>query len=212
MFLQLHDGPTMASARYPRTPDLRLPEAAKVSNRQILYQAIDEAGTYAVKQLEKSKARQSTKEDLPTLDLDNLEKLEILLPEDTSDLAMGKWWVDAAIFIFNNFKKILDFLKNFAKTVKLYRVNNNIQDYYDINQYSFQELNEMTPRQIDGQLKLISGDLLNATAEKRELDAISLSRMSQIYQQRKSMLPIIDQRTMLLIGGGLLAYLFFKNK
>jgi len=102
-------------------------------------------------------------------------------------------------------------LENFGKTVKLYRVNNRIQDYYDINQYSFQRLNEMTPQQIDQQLKLISGDLLNATAEKRELDAITLSRMSQVYQQRKAMLPFIDQRTMLLIGGGLLAYLMLKK-
>lgn len=210
MYLQLHDGPTMASARYPRTPDLRLPDAAKVSNRQILFQAIDEGGQYAVKQLEKAKAKQSTQQDLPTLSLDNLEELEELLDED--DGTMGKWWVDVAIFVARNFKKILDFLKNFAKTVQLYQVNNKIQDYYDINQYNFQQLNEMTPQQIDGQLNLISGDLLNATAEKREVDAISLSRMSQVYQQRKAMLPLIDQRTMLLIGGGLLAYLFFKNK
>jgi len=211
MFLQLHDGPGMASARYPRVPDLRLPDAAKISNRQILYQAIEEGGEFAAKQLEKAQARQNAQEELPTLSLDNLEELEELLYDE--DEGMGaKWWVDVGLFIVKNFKKIVDFLKNFAKTVQLYRVNNRIQDYYDINQYSFQQLNEMTPQQIDGQLKLISGDLLNATAEKRELDAISLSRMSQVYQQRKAMLPIIDQRTMLILGGGLLAYLFFKNK
>lgn len=210
MFLQLHDGPGMASARYPRVPDLRLPDAAKVSNRQILFQAIEEGGELAAQQLQKAQARQNAQEELPTLSLENLEELEELLEEDEGMSA--KWWVDVGIFIVRNFKKIVDFLKNFAKTVQLYRVNNKIQDYYDINQYSFQQLNEMTPQQIDGQLKLISGDLLNATAEKRELDAISLSRMSQVYQQRKAMLPIIDQRTMLILGGGLLAYLFFKNK
>lgn len=210
MFLQLHDGPGMSSARYPRVPDLRLPDVAKISNRQILYQAIEEGGEYAANQLQKAQSRQNAQEELPTLSLENLEELEELLDEDEGMSA--KWWVDVGLFIVKNFKKITDFLKNFAKTVQLFRVNNRIQDYYDINQYSFQELNEMTPRQIDGQLKLISGDLLNATAEKRELDAITLSRMSQVYQQRKAMLPIIDQRTMLILGGGLLAYLFFKNK
>lgn len=210
MFLQLHDGPGMSSARYPRVPDLRLPDVAKISNRQILYQAIEEGGEYAANQLQKAQSRQNAEEELPTLSLENLEELEELLYEDEGMSA--KWWVDVGLFIVRNFKKITDFLKNFAKTVQLFRVNNRIQDYYDINQYSFQELNEMTPRQIDGQLKLISGDLLNATAEKRELDAITLSRMSQVYQQRKAMLPIIDQRTMLILGGGLLAYLFFKNK
>ena len=210
MFLQLHDGPGMSSARYPRVPDLRLPDVAKISNRQILYQAIEEGGEYAANQLQKAQSRQNAQEELPTLSLENLEELEELLDEDEGMSA--KWWVDVGLFIVKNFKKITDFLKNFAKTVQLFRVNNRIQDYYDINQYSFQELNEMTPRQIDGQLKLISGDLLNATAEKRELDAITLSRMSQVYQQRKAMLPMIDQRTMLILGGGLLAYLFFKNK
>ena len=212
MFLQLHDGPGMASARYPRVPDLRLPEAAKVSNRQILFQAVEEGSQYAVKQLEKSKNKGSTNEDLPTLSLDNLEELQDLLYDEEEEGTLGaKWWIDAGIFIIRNFKAIVKVLENFTKTVKLYRVNNRIQDYYDINQYSFQQLNEMTPQQIDRQLNIISGDLLNATAEKREVEAITLSRMSQVYQQRKAMLPFIDQRTMLLIGGGLLAYLMLKK-
>ena len=179
-------------------------------NRQILFQAIEEGGEYAIKQLEKSKNKQTTNEDLPTLSLDNLEELEKIVGEDAIGLR-AKWWVDVGVFIIKNFRAILKFLDNFAKTVKLYRINNRIQDYYDINQYSFQQLNEMTPQQIDRQLNIISGDLLNATAEKREVEAITLSRMSQVYQQRKAMLPFIDQRTMLLIGGGLLAYLMLKK-
>ncbi len=210
MLLQLHDGPGMSSARYPRVPDLNLPDAAKVPNRAILYQAIEEGGVYAEKALLKAQSKQNAEEELPTLSLENLQELEELLEDDEG---MGaKWYVDAGLWVVRNFKKIVDFLKNFAKTVQLYRVNNRIQDLYDLNQYSFQNLNEMTTQQIDNQLKFISGDLLNATAEKREIDAITLSRVSQVYQQRKAMIPFLDQRTMLILGGGLLAYLYFMKK
>ena len=209
MFLQLHDGPAMASSRYPRVPDLVLPQAIKVSQRQILFQAIEEGGALALKQLEKAQAKGSTADELPTLSLDNLEELEALLDEDEG--TMGKAWAQILSFIIKNGKAIYKFVMNFGKTVKLYRVNNTIQDYYDLNSYQVRQLNEMTPGQIDAQLKLISSDLLKATAEKDELEAVSLSRMSQVYQQRKAMLPIIDQRTLMLIGGGLLAYMLLKK-
>lgn len=210
MYLQLHDGPAMASRNYPNTPDLLLPQAIKISNRQILMQAIEEGGELALKKLDKASQKGNTAEELPTLSLDNLEELEELLDED--DGTMGKWWVETAKFLVKYGKIIYQGVMQFAKTVKLYRVNNLIQDYYDTNQYSLQQLNELSPRQIDAQLANISGDLLNATAQKDDLEAATLSRISQVYQQRKAMLPLLSRQTMLIGGGLLLAYLLMKKR
>ena len=214
MFLQLHDGPGMASERYPRIPDLRLPDIALISNRQILFVALEEGGKYAADAL-KNYNKEKPKDDLPTIKKDNIKKLNDLVNDGTLAAPVGSvpvpWFVQLGIFIGKNWSKIQSLLEKFGRTVSLFQVNNRIKDYYNINQYSFRELNEMTPQQIDLQLQLISSDLLNATAEKREVEASALSRMSQVYQQRKAMLPFIDQRTMLLIGGGLLAYLMFRK-
>jgi hypothetical protein len=115
-------------------------------------------------------------------------------------------------FLLKYGKAIWNGLKNFAKTVKLARVNQEVQIMYDMNSYSVQRLNEMTPQQIDQQIDIMTVDLLNANSQKgQEVEAIALTRYMQIYQQRKIMLPAINQRTLLIIGAGVLAYLFFKK-
>ena len=209
MFLQLHDGPGMASQNYPRVRDLNLPDALKIPQRQILMQAVDEAGAYAVKRLEKAQQKGSTNEDLPTLSLDNLEELEALVEED--DGTMGVNWAEIAKFLVKNAKAIYKFSLNFAKTVALWRVNNKIEDYYQSNFYQVQNLNNLSAQQIDQQLAIISGDLLNATAQKNNLEAMALSRFSQVYQQRKIMLPAFSSTTLMYAGAALLAYFLIKK-
>jgi hypothetical protein len=108
-------------------------------------------------------------------------------------------------------KIIYDFAMKAVRTVNLVQVNNRIQSSYDSNEYNFQNLNELSPKQIDDQLKIMTGDYLNAVNDKNDVDTGALGRMIAGYQNRKVMLPAISQRT-LLIGGGLLAaYLLFKK-
>jgi hypothetical protein len=209
MFLQLHDGPGMASQSYPRVRDLNLPDALKIPQRAILMQAVDEAGAYAVKSLEKAQQKGSTNEDLPTLSLDNLEELEALIEED--DGTMGVNWSQVLTFIIKNAQAIYKFSLNFAKTVALWRVNNKIEDYYQSNFYQVQNLNNLSAQQIDQQLAIISGDLLNATAQKNNMEAMALSRFSQVYQQRKIMLPAFSSTTLMYAGAALLAYFLIKK-
>jgi len=209
MFLQLHDGPGMASNTYRSVPNLNLPDALKISQRQILLQAVDEAGAYAVKRLQKAEQKGNTSEDLPTLSLDNLEELEALIEEP--DGTLGVSWSQVAVFLVQNGKAIWEFSKNFAKTVALWRVNNKIESYYADNYYQVQNLNNLTPQQIDQQLAIISGDLLNATAQKDNKEAMALSRFSQVYQQRKAMLPAFSNRTLMYAGAALLAYFLIKK-
>ena len=209
MFLQLHDGPGMASQTYPRTRDLNLPDALKIPQRQILMQAVDEAGAYAVERLKAAEQKGSTSADLPTLSLDNLEELEALIEED--DGTMGAWWAKAITFIITNGEAIYKFTKNFSKTVALWRVNNKIDDYYQSDFYQVQNLNNLTPQEIDQQLAMISGDLLNATAQKDNIEAMVLSRFSQVYQQRKIMLPAFNSTTLMYAGAALLAYFLIKK-
>jgi len=211
MYLQLHDGPTMAQQKtYPNVPDLRLPEMLKVSNRQIMIQAAEEAAVYAEKQLKSAIDKNSTNEDLPTLDISALENFEYeIVPEE--DNGMGVTWTQVGLFILKNWQTIKNIYDQFSKTVLLFRVNNRVEAFYQANYYQVQNLNNMTPQQIDQQLAIITGDLLNAGADKQKVDAMVLSRFSQVYQQRKAMLPAISQRTMLIAGGALLAYFLFKK-
>ena len=212
MYLQLHDGPTMAQQkRYPNVPDLQLPDFLKIPNRQIMIQAAEEAAVYAEAQLKAYLAKDNDKEELPTLDLSALENFEYeIVPED-EDPFMGVTWKQVVVFVVTNWESIKNIYKRFAKTVLLFRVNNRVDTFYQANYYQVQNLNNMTPQEIDQQLAIISGDLLNAGADKQEVDAMVLSRFSQVYQQRKAMLPAISQRTMLIAGGALLAYFLFKK-
>ena len=212
MYLQLHDGPTMAQQkRYPNVPDLQLPDFLKIPNRQIMIQAAEEAAVYAEAQLKAYLAKDNDKEELPTLDLSALENFEYeIVPED-EDPFMGVTWKQVVVFVVTNWESIKNIYERFAKTVLLFRVNNRVDTFYQANYYQVQNLNNMTPQQIDQQLAIISGDLLNAGADKQEVDAMVLSRFSQVYQQRKAMLPAISQRTMLIAGGALLAYFLFKK-
>jgi len=209
MFLQLHDGPAMSSARYPRIPDLRLPDVLKINNRQILIQAIEEGGDLALKQFNKMEKKQD-----PVLE--NINE-EVIPPSEGGGEGMGavEWAVIAAKvgkFLLKYGKAIYNGLKNFARTVRLARVNQEVQIMYDMNSYSVQQLNELSPQQIDQQIDIMTVDLLNANSQKgQEIEAIALTRYLQIYQQRKIMLPTFDQRTLLIVGAGVLAYLFFKK-
>ena len=104
-------------------------------------------------------------------------------------------------------------LKQFAKTVRLQRVNAEIDVMYDQNLYGVQQLNEMTPQQIEQQLKIMSVDLINANADKnQQVEALALTRFIQVYQMRKISLPVINQRTLYIIGAGLLAAFMFLRK
>jgi len=209
MFLQLHDGPAMSSARYPRIPDLRLPDVLKINNRQILIQAIEEGGDLALKQFNKMEKKQD-----PVLE--NINE-EVIPPSEGGGEGMGavEWAVIAAKvgkFLLKYGKAIYNGLKNFARTVRLARVNQEVQIMYDMNSYSVQQLNELSPQQIEQQIDIMTVDLLNANSQKgQEIEAIALTRYLQIYQQRKIMLPTFDQRTLLIVGAGVLAYLFFKK-
>jgi len=209
MFLQLHDGPTMSSARYPRIPDLRLPDVLKINNRQILIQAIEEGGNLALKKFNEMEKKQD-----PVLE--NINE-EVIPPSESGGEGMGavEWAVVAAKvgkFLLKYGKAIYNGLKNFARTVRLARVNQEVQIMYDTNSYSVQQLNELSPQQIDQQIDIMTVDLLNANSQKgQEVEAIALTRYMQIYQQRKVMLPTFDQRTLLIVGAGVLAYLFFKK-
>lgn len=211
MYLQLHDGPTMAQQKtYPNVPDLRLPEMLKVPSRQIMIQAAEEATVYAEAQLKAYLAKDKDEDELPTLDLSALENFEYeIVPEE--DNGMGFTWKEVGVFILKNWEAIKNIYDRFSKTVLLWRVNNRVETFYQANYYQVQNLNNMTPQQIDQQLAIISGDLLNAGADKQKVDAMVLSRFSQVYQQRKAMLPAINQRTMLIAGGALLAYFLFKK-
>ena len=54
MYLQLHDGPNMAqNQKYPNVPNLRLPEILKISTRQIMTQAAEEASVFASEKYKK---------------------------------------------------------------------------------------------------------------------------------------------------------------
>lgn len=214
MFLQLHDNGTMSQRQtYPNVPNLQLPEMMLISQRQILTQAVEEAGMYAINRLQ---ASQNVSQEFPTLQIDSLENFAFEGEEEDFEFQtlngyMGFSWQQAISFLIRNGKAIYEFSLKFSKTVKLWRVNNRIRSYYEDGYYQVNNLNNLTPKQIDEQLALISGDLLNATANKDYIDSMALSRFSQVYQQRKNMLPAINQRTLLIAGGLLAAYFFIKK-
>jgi len=212
MYLQLHDGPTMAQQkRYPNVPDLQLPEFLKIPSRQIMIQAAEEAAIYASKRLEASLTKNNTTDDLPTLDLSALENLEYeIVPEENNGMGLAPIYYKIGAFLLANWQTIVNISKNFARTIRLVRVNNRLQTFYEANYYQVQNLNNMTPQQIDQQLAILSGDYLNATADKERVDAMTLSRIMQVYEQRKIMLPVISSRTLTYIGGALLAYYLLK--
>lgn len=213
MFLQLHDGPGMASARYPRVPDLRLPEALKISTRAILMQAVEEGGQVAIDQIQKM-----DKKGDPDEAAKNIDPKVVPPGEQMFFFGMGavEWAVILAKvgkFLAKYGKLIYEGLKAFAKTVRLQRVNAEIDVLYDQNLYGVQQLNEMTPQQIDQQIKLMSVDLVNANADKnQQVEALALTRFIQVYQMRKISLPVFNQRTLLMIGAGVLAFMFLRKK
>ena len=69
----------------------------------------------------------------------------------------------------------------------------------------------MNRQQIQAQLKVITADLLNANQAGEKQETAVLSRFSQVYQLRLEMLPAISQRTLLIGGAAVLAYLLYKK-
>ncbi len=220
MFLQLHGHDQLASQNFPTVPDLILPEAFKVSKRDILNAAINDAVdivTEEVNKAVKNRNEKSIRESLPSLDTKGLEDiLENLEEEET--LAENRQMAGPFAFLFKAGKFLLkygkviyDFSMRAVRTVKLTRVNNKIQEYYDTNQFGFRNLNELNKQQIDEQINLLAGEYVNAQANKEEVKAMAVGRLINGYNQRKISLPAISQRTLLIAGGVLAAYLLFRK-
>lgn len=220
MYLQLHDN--LQQGRFSNVPDLNLPDDFKIPQRQILIQAAEEGSQIAIEEFDKALAKakqqgneQAIKDALPTIDLDLLDLEEIDEFDETiagrqmngiwsSILAIGK-------FLLKYGKLIYNFIKKATKTVNLVKVNNQIQSYYDANQYGFRNLNSMSKGQIDTQIKMLTGDYLNAVNSKDQVKASATARMINGYQRRKDSLPLLSQQQLLIGGGLLLAYLFFRK-
>ena len=202
MYLQLHDGPGMGSIQ--GVPDIPLPQALKASTQQVLVQAADVAIKYAQKQIQK--------QDLPDLDPSLFENVEF--DEELQDRGMGAWpavLVKAGQFLVKFGPQIYEGIKAAAKAVPLFVFNRRVQSLYNDNRYQVQQLNSLNRQQIQAQLKVITADLLNANQAGEKRETAVLSRFSQVYQLRLEMLPAISQRTLLIGGGAVLAYLLLKK-
>jgi len=222
MYLQLHDN---GMSNIGSVPDLILPDAFKVSQRQILMQAAQEGTDLALKELDKAiqkaidkKDKQAILDELPTIDLDSLDLEEIIPVDDDepffSDRQMGGFWtalLQVGAFLLKYGKVIYDAAQKLTKTVNLVKVNNRIQSYYDANNYQFSQLNNLSKNQIEDNVKIMTGDYLNAVNNKDEVETGALARMIVGYNNRKNSLPFLNQKTMLIGGGLLLAYLLFRK-
>lgn len=220
MYLQLHDN---SMSNIGSVPDLNLPDAFKVSQREILTQAAQEGTDLALKELDKAiqkaidkKDKQAILDELPTIDLDSLDLEEIPEFDETlfADRQMGGFWsalLQVGKFLLKYGKIIYDAAMKLTKTVNLVKVNNRIQSYYDANNYQFGQLNNLSKNQIEDEVKIMTGDYLNAVNQKDEVETGALARMIVGYNNRKNSLPFLNQKTMLIGGGLLLAYLLFRK-
>jgi hypothetical protein len=211
MFLQLHDNLAQGT---PGVPDLILPDAIKVSNRQILEQAVQEGLEIATKELKKL----ADQKRLDGLSPDAEDELIGFVEVPGSDPGGGFAGVQIIPFLLKIGKFLLQFgeiiwkgIKQATKTINLIKLNNKIQDLWEQNAYNVQQLNSMSKRQIEGQVEILSQDMLNAQAAKDERTAIALTRFVQVYKVRQASLPAISQRTLLYAGGAVLAYLLLKK-
>lgn len=234
MFLQLHGHDQLASQNFPNVPDLILPEAFKISKREILNAAINDAVdivTEEVNKAVKNRNEKAIKDSLPSIDAKGLEEIQLVIEEieledieeeeeDFEFVPLGQkrqmagpfaFLLKVGQFLLKYGKVIYDFSMRAVRTVKLTRVNNKIQEYYDTNQFGFRNLNELNKKQIDEQINLLAGEYVNAQADKDEVKAMAVGRLIQGYNQRKISLPAISQRTLLLAGGLLAAYLLFRK-
>jgi hypothetical protein len=234
MFLQLHGHQQLASRNFPNVPDLILPEAFKVSKREIIEAAINDAVDIVTEEVNKAikkRNEQSLKKSLPSLDSKGLEEIQLVIeeielediPEEEEELdfvplgqkrQMGAWYtalLKVGKFLLVYGKQIYDFAQRAVRTINLVKVNNQIQEYYDTNQFGFRNLNELNKEQIDQQINLLSGEFINAKAANKKVEMVALGRLIQGYNQRKISLPAISQRTLLIAGGVLAAYLLFRK-
>jgi len=228
MFLQLHGHEQMSSNRYPEIPDLQLPQVYKVSNRQILVQAVEEGTEIASKYLQNYVGKQKAEKDENKLSEESLKKLEEILPElSTVKLTVadkhaqmsgltwaivGKALIKGAKFIFQFGKQIYNGVLKAAKTINLVRLNQEIESLYQSNQFNSQNLNEMSKREIDGQLENMSVELLNAQTSKNERRATAIGRLMQVYEVRKVSVPIISRKQIVTYGGAALILLLLLRR
>ena len=210
MFLQLHDNLAQGT---PGVPDLILPDAIKVSNRQILEQAVQEGIEIATKELKKL----ADQKRLDGLSPDAEDELIGFVEVPGSDPGGGfagfqiAWLLKIGKFLLKYGEIIWKGIKQATKTINLIKLNNKIQDLWEQNAYNVQQLNSMSKRQIEGQVEILSQDMLNAQAAKDERTAIALTRFVQVYKVRQASLPAISQRTLLYAGGAVLAFLLLKK-
>lgn len=205
MYLQLHDGPGMASI--PGVQDIPLPQALKVDQRQALIQAVPVALEYVQKQIAK---RQDAFPDLDTSLFDEVDEDLIDLQGQRQMAALPAIIAKIGAFIAKNLPALIAGIEAVAKKVPLLVFNQRIMSAYNSNRYNVQNLNNMNRAQINDQLQIISTDLLNASQAGDKNQAAVLARFSQVYQLRLNMLPVIP-RNALLIGGALLAFYFLKK-
>ena len=220
MFLQLHGHDQLASQNFPNVPDLLLPESFKVDKREILNAAINDAVdivTEEVNKAVKNRNQKAINESLPSLDTKGLEEIQSILEEEEG-LSQNRqmagplaFFLKVGEFLLKYGQVIYDFSRRAVRTVKLTKVNNKIQEYYDTNQFGFRNLNELNKQQIDEQINLLTGEYVNAQAAKEDVKAMAVGRLINGYNQRKMSLPAISQRTLLIAGGVLAAYLLFRK-
>ena len=97
-------------------------------------------------------------------------------------------------FIFQFGKQIYNGVLKAAKTINLLRLNQEIESLYQSNQFNSQNLNEMSKREIDAQLEIMSVELLNAQTSKNERRATAIGRLMQVYNVRRVSVPVISRR------------------
>ena len=207
MMLQLHDGPSMASIQ--GVPDIPLPQALKVDQRQALIQAVPVAMGYIQKQLEKKK------DAFPGLDVNAWEDVPELPGEEDPGTFAGPivaLIAKVGAWVAANLPVLIQGIETVAKQVPLLVFNQRVMARYNANAYNVQQLNNMDRREIEMQLQRISTDLINASQSGQKQEAAVLTRFSQVYQLRLDMLPIISNRTLMIAGGALLAFYLLKKK
>ena len=225
MYLQLHDGAQMSNT--DDIPNIPLPQSLKVDSRA----AIEEAAKAAVGYVEnKIKLIERNEKNKGITDLEAkaiaiktvLPKLK-LQPVTTMDapgaLAVAaklskKFLIPFGKWLIKNADKVFLAIKTIGASVPKLLFNRKAQQFYDANKYNVQSLNSMSRRQIEAAIPLIDSDMVNAQEANNKTEAAVLAKFHQVYELRKEMLPLTPplNKTLLYLGGGLLAYYLIKKK
>lgn len=177
MLLQLHDGPMSQPA-----PGIILPDALLVDKRDILQSAIDEVLPIIQKNIQSYKDSQN----------ENMGSFVVILAQ-------------AAAWLAANWKDVVSFFNQFAKTIDLVKFNQAQRERYARNEYQVQQLNNMSAAEIKAQLEQIGFDMTAAAANEEPEVVAELSRFYQVYKMRLAQLPKFDWAKIGLIAAGLWA-------